>query len=193
MLKKIDPSNSVLVAYLKNVNPSIETGVLLQSSNEGSSKKPKKSKKATDEVIVQESLKKVKSKSPKKVIVEQEKVSKKIKKPKEKVITESLKELIPSKSGVFKRLRKMSHKSRNSSDDQSPTVRKTQINSRGVIVRDIPTPVSPSSKKRRAEGVAKHIVEKRKKRKLVVREESSDSEIVPDAPLGSNSPNLSLP
>ena len=86
------------------------------------------------------------------------------------MIIESSKELIPSKSGFFKCLRKLSHKSKNSSDDQSPTVRKTQINSRGVIVHDIPAPVSPSSKKRRVEGVAKHIAKRRKKRKLVVRE-----------------------
>lgn len=29
MLKKIDPTNSVLVAYLKHVNTSVETGILL--------------------------------------------------------------------------------------------------------------------------------------------------------------------
>lgn len=41
--------------------------------------------------------------------------------------------------------------------------------------------------------MAKHITEKRKKRKLVVREESSDSDIVPETPLGSNSPKVSTP
>lgn len=102
--------------------------------------------------------------------------------------TGSLKEVIPSKSGLFKRLRKLSHKSKSSSDDQSLLVRKSQIDRRGVIVRKIPTPVSLSSKKDRVEDVAKHIAEKRKKRKLFVRDESSDSEIVPETLLGSKSP-----
>lgn len=41
--------------------------------------------------------------------------------------------------------------------------------------------------------MGKHIIEKRKKRKLVVREESSDSGIIPETPLGSNSLKLSQP
>lgn len=36
--------------------------------------------------------------------------------------------------------------------------------------------------------MAKHIAEKRKKRNLVVRDESSDNEIVPEVPMGSKSP-----
>lgn len=38
-LKKVDPTNSILVEYLKHVNPSVETGILLQKSDVGSSKK----------------------------------------------------------------------------------------------------------------------------------------------------------
>ena len=62
------------------------------------------------------------------------------------------------------------------------------MNRKRVLVREIPAPVSPSSKKRRAEDVVKHIADKRKKRKLILREESSDSEIIPKTPLGSKSP-----
>ena len=191
MLKKIDPSKPILVAYLKKVNPSVETRVLLSKNDEVSSKKSTKSKKEIVEIPLQESPKKILDKSPNKGVDGKEKVSKKDDKPKEKTTTGSSKELIPSKSGVFKRLKKMSHKSRNSFDDQSPLVQKTQINRRGVIVREIPTPVPPSSKKRRAEDVAKHIAEKRKKRKLVIHEESSKSEIVPETPLVSKSPTIS--
>ncbi|CAH1440853.1 unnamed protein product [Lactuca virosa] len=96
-----------------------------------------------------------------------------------------LKELVPSKSRVLKRLKKLSHKPQSSSEDQSSLVRKAQINRREVIIREIPAPVSLCSRKRRAEDVAKHIAEKRKKRKLVIHEESSDSEIFPETPLGS--------
>ena len=103
----------------------------------------------------------------------------KTKKPKEKVVTESSKEFIPSKYGVLKRLRKLSYKKQTSSKDQSPTILKPHLNRQGVKVHESPALVSPSSKKRRVEDMAKHITEKRKKRKLVVREESSDSVIVP--------------
>lgn len=44
ILRKMDPSNSVLVAYLKNINTLIETGVLLPK-NTFPSKKQKESKK----------------------------------------------------------------------------------------------------------------------------------------------------
>ena len=98
-----------------------------------------------DEVVEQENPNKVKSKSPKKR-VEKEKTSNKNEKPKEKITTDFVKELIPSKSGVFKHLKKMSQKSQASSDDQSPTICKAQLNRRRVIVREIPAPVSPTSK-----------------------------------------------
>ena len=42
MLKKIDPSNPILVAYLQTINPLVQTGILFQETNEGSSKKSKK-------------------------------------------------------------------------------------------------------------------------------------------------------
>lgn len=40
MLKNVDPSNPVLLAYLQTFNPNDVTVVLLQSTKEGSSKKP---------------------------------------------------------------------------------------------------------------------------------------------------------
>ena len=164
MLKKIDPTNSVLVEYLKRVNPSIETGNLLKISDEGSTKKVRKPKKGVDDAVHESPKKQAKSKSPKKFITETEK-------PEEKVIVESSKELIPSKSGVFKRLMKLSYQKRTSSEDQSPTIRKPQLNRQGVKVREIPTPFLPSSKKQRVEDMAKHITDKRKKRKLVIHDE----------------------
>ncbi|CAH1435499.1 unnamed protein product [Lactuca virosa] len=115
---------------------------------------------------------------------DQEKATKKVEKPKEIIIEESSKELIPSKSGVLKKLRKLSHTTRTSLDDQSPIVHKAQLNRKGVKVREIPAPVSPLSKKRRAEEMAKHIAKKTKKRKLIVREGSSESKIVLETPLG---------
>ena len=52
------------------------------------------------------------------------------------------------------------------------------------------------SKKRRAQDVAKHITKKLyKKRKMIIRNESSEDEVVPETPLVSTSPmvNISLP
>ncbi|CAH1427948.1 unnamed protein product [Lactuca virosa] len=153
MLKKVDPTNSVLVAYLQHVNPSVETGILLKISGEGSSKK---SKKGDDNVVPESPKKQAKSTSPKKIANETEK-------PKEKVVPDSSRELIPSKSGVFKRLSNFSFKKRTSSEDQSPTIRKPHLNRKGVKVREIPAPVSPSSKKQGVEDMVKHINKKRKK------------------------------
>ena len=45
MLRKVDQTNPIFVAYLKTINPSIETKVLLQKYNEGPSKKRRGSKK----------------------------------------------------------------------------------------------------------------------------------------------------
>lgn len=119
-------------------------------------------------------------KSPKKIVTE-------VEKPEEKNVDESLKEVISSKSSLLKRMRNLSHKHRTSSDDHSPLIRKAQLNLKGVLVREIPTPRSPSTKKRRAEDLAKKISKKSKKRKLVIHDLSSDSEIIPETPLGSYS------
>ena len=105
---------------------------------------------------------------------------------KELIIADSSKELVPSKSCILKRLRK-------SSDDSYSFVRKAQLNRKGLKIHEIPARVYPDSKKRRAEDVVKHISKKSKKRKLVIRDESSDSEIVPDTPLALTSPKVSTP
>lgn len=133
----------MLIEYLKNVNPSVQTGVLLQS-DAGPSKKSRRSKKdtkATPEKAVQETKPK---KSPPKQSKIEEQVSKVLTKPVEPVGDEQDKESIPSKSGVFKRIKKKAHGSRMS----PPLVRKQHITRQGVIVREIQAPVSPSSKKR---------------------------------------------
>ncbi|CAH1413470.1 unnamed protein product [Lactuca virosa] len=173
MLKKIDPSNSVPVAYLKQINPSVITSVLLSQEDTGPSKKSQKTKKEVKEGVDKKSPKKGKSKSLKKT-ADKETGSKKGEKSVENVVAESSKELISSKSGVFKRLKKMSHKSQTSLEDQSQLIRKAQLNRNGVKVCEIPDPVSPSSKKRRVEDVAKHISKKIKKRKLFLQNESSE-------------------
>ncbi|CAI9284440.1 unnamed protein product [Lactuca saligna] len=66
--------------------------------------------------------------------------------------------------GVFRRI-KIKRKSQ--------LVKKTQVTHQGVTVREVPAPVSPSSKKRRAEEMAKFL----KKPKLV-----EDEELVPETP-----------
>ncbi|KAL7617007.1 hypothetical protein Lser_V15G03290 [Lactuca serriola] len=76
----------------------------------------------------------------------------------------------------------------------SPTIRKTEVSSKGAIFRDVPTPVSPGSKRRRAAEVAKHITQKLyKKRKLVIQNESSDDEVVPETPPVSTTVTVTLP
>ncbi|CAI9285215.1 unnamed protein product [Lactuca saligna] len=45
-------------------------------------------------------------------------------------------------------------------------IRKPHVTQKGVVIREVPVPVSPSSYKRRDEDVAKHISKKIKKRKL---------------------------
>ncbi|CAH1427120.1 unnamed protein product [Lactuca virosa] len=95
----------------------------------------------------------------------------------------------------------MAHKSRHSperSGSFSPSfVRKPQIGRKGILICEIPVPVSPQTKKRRAEDMAKKISKKqkpqKKQRKLVLQEDSTDEEVVPDTPpedtiLGHSSP-----
>ncbi|CAH1452453.1 unnamed protein product [Lactuca virosa] len=173
MLKKVNPTHKILVKYLKNVNPNVQTGVLLEVEA-GSSKPSKKTKSDGDELKVTKN-----KSSPKQVKGDDSK------KPEEKEARPS-KEVVPTKSGVLKRLRNISSKRTSSEDSQ--TVRKTQVSSKGVVIREIPAPASPSSKKRRAHDVAKHITEKRYKRRLVVRDDSSDNEAVPETPLLSIAP-----
>ncbi|KAL7604851.1 hypothetical protein Lser_V15G19577 [Lactuca serriola] len=75
------------------------------------------------------------------------------------------KDVLPSKSGVLKQ------------------IRKAEVSSKGVTIRSIPAPVSPGQKRQRAEDVAKNMQRTlEKKKKLVIRNESSDDEVVPETP-----------
>ncbi|CAI9276889.1 unnamed protein product [Lactuca saligna] len=162
MLKKVDPSNSVSQAYLKTINPSIETGVLLQRSEEGSSKRSRRSKKVEENPSKPIQEKKL-SKSPKKKPTEDVAVSKPQETPIAPQIDEPPKEVVPSKSGVFKQIKNISHKSRSSSDRTpsfSPMISKPHVIRKGVVLREILVPISPSSKKHKAEDMAKHISKK---------------------------------
>ncbi|CAH1422851.1 unnamed protein product [Lactuca virosa] len=169
MLKRVEPTNSVLVEYLKIINPDDETGRLLSKKDVGPSKKRKRSKKdakATPKKPVHQPKKK---KSPQKQTNPDEQVSTVVIEPLEPVTDDHVKETIPSKSGVFRRLKQKARGTRMSKDRSSrfspSNVRKPQITHQGVLIREVPAPVSPSSKKRRAEDVAKHISKMKKKKK----------------------------
>lgn len=73
---------------------------------------------------------------------------------------------MPSKTGVLKRLKKMDHRPRHSPERSnsfslksiSQVTRKPQINRKGVMIREILTPISLASDKRRAEDMAKKLL-----------------------------------
>lgn len=104
MLRKVDPTNPILVAYLQTINPSIETSFLLPKSTSGPSKKRKESKKqakGSPSKPSPEPVEKVVKVTPKKVI-KSDKPPKKVTKP---VVEESYtpaKEVMSLKSGVLK-------------------------------------------------------------------------------------------
>ncbi|CAI9284533.1 unnamed protein product [Lactuca saligna] len=86
-------------------------------------------------------------------------------------------------SGVFRRL-----KNKYSGSQRSPSlsvVRKPHLNYQGVLIREVPAPISPSSKKQRAEDMAKRISKKMKKiekNELVIPIPSSGDEEVFETP-----------
>ncbi|CAI9261298.1 unnamed protein product [Lactuca saligna] len=101
-------------------------------------------------------------------------VSKAVVKHVEPVVPEPTSVTIPSKTGVFRRL-----KLKYGGSPTSNVVRKPHITHQGVVMREVPAPVSPHSKKRRAEDMAKKISKKKKKtkkRQLVIPTESSKEE-----------------
>ncbi|CAI9302875.1 unnamed protein product [Lactuca saligna] len=64
-------------------------------------------------------------------------------------------------------------------------VRKPQVTHQGVLIRKVPVPVSPYSKKRKAKDITKHLSKKKKKksRKLVITNESTEEdERIPETP-----------
>ncbi|CAI9302536.1 unnamed protein product [Lactuca saligna] len=62
MLRRVDPTNVVLVAYLKNIDPTVQTGILLPRE-EKTFKRSKKNEPGSSEKLVSETTSK---KSPKK-------------------------------------------------------------------------------------------------------------------------------
>ena len=70
--------------------------------------------------------------------------------------------------------------------------RKPHVTRKGVVLREVPVPVSPSAKKRKAEDMANHILNKQKKKlpKLVINVESTEEEVVKGPPVA-NSPKKS--
>ncbi|CAI9294570.1 unnamed protein product [Lactuca saligna] len=95
--------------------------------------------------------------------------------------------IIPSKTRMFRRIKmKSTHKRKSSSQTM---VRKTQITHQGVLIRELLVPVSPGSKKRVAEDIAKHLSQPKKKkktkktRKLVLSTVSrEEDERIPETP-----------
>lgn len=71
MLRRFEPTNPVLVEYLKTINPSIETGVLFPKVVGGRSKKSKvlkKNVKASPSKATPELVEKLSKVTPKKVV-----------------------------------------------------------------------------------------------------------------------------
>lgn len=151
MLRKVDPADPILVAYLQTINPSIETCYL--PKDVGSPSKERKSttkatqaspSKPTTESTPAKGKKDGVSK-PNPIPIQQEAIQ-----PVQQQTSQSLKEVMPSKSGVLKRLMKMAHIPRHSPehpDSSSKRICKPQHNCKGVAFNETPTPVSPTSKK----------------------------------------------
>ncbi|CAI9282058.1 unnamed protein product [Lactuca saligna] len=166
---------------MKTIDPKVEIGKLLTKEGAGPSKKSTTSNKnetINPELIIKETNT---SKSLKTKV--DEVVSKAVLKPIEPVVTEPTSVIIPSKTGVFRKL-----KLKYVGSLTSNVVLKTRLTHQGVLMREVLAPVSPHSKKRRVEDMAKKISKKKKtkKRQLVIPTDSSEEEQVPESP----EPNL---
>ncbi|CAI9279740.1 unnamed protein product [Lactuca saligna] len=86
---------------------------------------------------------------------------------------------LPYQTGVLKKLKKNTHPS-----SPAYTV-KPQITRKGVIFRAVQEHVSPASKKRQAEDMAKHISKKQRKKlqKCVIKDDSTEDEVIPKTPI----------
>lgn len=160
MLRKIDPAHTVLINYLKIVNADVETGVLLHPIV-GPSKTKKGSKKSTAESPLKLSpTKATKVVKPKKQD-QSEPPPVVAKKPE---VSQPETTVLPSKSGVLKKLKKMDHKPSPSSEKSrsfSPMYKvKPQINKKMSNFSRSPSPSSPAPKKRRTEEMEKHFSKK---------------------------------
>ncbi|CAI9292742.1 unnamed protein product [Lactuca saligna] len=177
MLKRVDPTNTVLITYFQNIDTSVETGVLLAREEDKKSKCLKKVVAESSTKFVKESTS---AKCPKKVpISELEPIQPNV------VIADTpstQKGIIPSKTGVFRRI-KMKSK-HNSRSHLTNVVRKPHVSHQGVIFREIPAPASPSSKKRRETDMAKHISKKKTKGRVFISSKSiaDETETIPETP-----------
>ncbi|CAI9295330.1 unnamed protein product [Lactuca saligna] len=120
MLKRVDPTNTVLITYLQTIDTSIETGVLLAREEETKTKCSKKVAAESSEKSIKESKS---TKSLKKLpITEVEPIQPEV------VVADTpstQKEIIPSKTSVFRRIKmKSKHKSRS---PLTNVVRKPQV------------------------------------------------------------------
>ncbi|CAI9261006.1 unnamed protein product [Lactuca saligna] len=118
-------------------------------SDEGPYKCSRRSKKVEESPmkLIQE---KKKTKSPTKKPIDDVNVSKPKDTTSETKPYEPLKEVVPSKTRVFKRIKKIIHRSQSSSDKYPcfypSMVRKPHVTRKGVVIREVLVPISPSSK-----------------------------------------------
>ncbi|CAI9302734.1 unnamed protein product [Lactuca saligna] len=169
-------------AYVKTFDSSIPTGILLPHES-------KKTKKSNKDEPTSPTKKAKSSTSSKSTMQKPEIVAMTIEAT--TMITPVVEEsqenvVIPSKTGMFRRIKmKSKHKCKSSS---KKLFRKRQISHQGVMFREVPLPVSPASKKRAVEDMAKHLSQPTKKktkkaRKIVLSSESTEEdERVPDTP-----------
>ncbi|CAI9268500.1 unnamed protein product [Lactuca saligna] len=173
MLKRVYPSNPILVSYLATINTSVDTRILLPQISEKKSKKSKTADVGSSDTKVKS------SKKTKQVpVIEPEPIQP------EPIIPDTQvtkKEVILLKTGVFRRIKMKSKSKRRSS--VTNFVRKTKVSHQGVIFWEILAPASPSSKKRIAADMAKHI-SKKKQRNLVISSDSTadEIEVIPETP-----------
>ncbi|CAI9272958.1 unnamed protein product [Lactuca saligna] len=176
MLRRVDPTNVVLVAYLKNIDPTVQTGILLPREDKKSKCSNKNEPGSSEKLVSETTSKKSLKKKPTEVKVVNE-VSVDVTIPLEPTIEDTQeKVVIPSKTSVF---RKIKMKSKHT--HKSPTlnvVRKPHLTHQCVVFCEIPAPVSPSSKKQMAEDMAKQFSQREKKntQKLIITTESTEDE-----------------
>ncbi|CAI9284407.1 unnamed protein product [Lactuca saligna] len=147
MLRRFDPTHVVLVEYLKNIDPNVQTGILLPREEKKSCRSKKNEPGSFENLVTETKSKKSPKKKPSEVkepVVNEVSVDVTI--PIEPAVEDTQeKVVIPSKTGVFRRIKKKSKHTR-----QSPTlnvVRKPHVTHQGLIILEIPTPVSLFSKK----------------------------------------------
>lgn len=177
----------MLVKYLQSINPDIITGVLLLPSDG-----PLNKKQGTKKTIVESPSKPLSRKGAKMVKPKKIKqselppivVQKLDSKPLITEVSQLEAEVIPPKTGVLRRLKKLLHRPSNS-PERSDTfslqfTMKHHVTSKGVMIREVRVPVSPASRKRVSKDIEKKIS---KKRRRLILEDSQDDLVVQESPL----------